>query len=127
MLSDQELKALLEAASKGPWYRGYRGTGHDIWAKPPDVDWPDATVVFISAPQTKEEDADLAVLAPDLAQQVLDLRDAGAGLANFVAELQGHISTFDEPPGVYLHDLLSRADKARDRWADLHEEGKRDA
>ena len=112
MLPDQELKALLEAAKK--WERGCGCEFTDL------------------SRACKHMDAshELEDLAPDLAQQVLDLRGAGTALANKLHNMAMayHFKACGSSPSFNLCEaelcLHNKAGLAR--WADLHEEGKRD-
>ena len=122
-LSDQELAALLEAASKGPW-EAVRN----------------AVVIGTKSVLFDEEagDADLALaaLAPALAQEVLDLREAGGELAEAMEEYERMWEAANACPecvGSLCADhalklILARttAKDALARWAELAETEVRD-
>jgi hypothetical protein len=139
MQSDQDLKALLAAASKEPW----------TW----NVGrWVEALMssgkrhVILTAPagnDTADDDARLAYLAPTLAREVLDRRSAGQELAEVAQETERQLQqlvedavvtkrqvTGDEHAQGYCDGLRAALGVVRerdrrplDRWNTLGEEG----
>ena len=73
MASDQELAALLEAASLGPWQTTHSPTMNPDW--PGEWGLASADNYEIVWRGMSKEDARLAAQAPALAQEVLDLRE----------------------------------------------------
>jgi hypothetical protein len=72
-MTDEDLRALLDAATKGPWQPGEMLPNVVFnWSVPPDH--PDATI----AETRNEANARLIAAAPDLAAEVLRLRGAVA-------------------------------------------------
>ena len=101
-LSDQELKALLAGASKGPW------EADEFFLDDAD----NADLISSEGKFYRLFDARLAAQAPALAQEVLDLGEAGGALREALERIQ--ITTQDESLEALCAIALAR-------WAELHE------
>ena len=125
-LSDQELAALLAAASKGPW---------SIWPELEPAAWKELeekgvfdALLFDTEGNIAEFDAydlvqnranaRLAALAPALAQEVLDQRKAGQAMAEALERIQ--ITTQEESLEALCAIALAH-------WAEMAETEVQDA
>ena len=85
MLSDQDLAALLAAASKGPWEVGI--SIDTDYGRP----WPVMRLAEMRDPTDESEiqaNRHLAALAPALAQELIEKREAGGVLAKAMEEYE---------------------------------------
>lgn len=77
----EELKALLDKATRGPWkwVRDYSGLGGP-WRLTPGVMWPSNSEATPGGDEIDRANASLIVLAPTLAAEVISLREREARL-----------------------------------------------
>ncbi len=115
-MQSDAIRELLEAASKGPWVAESNGWWHYIRTEDHD-----SVAAFEEYDQLLgQANVALAALAPDLAQEVLDLREVGEALAASL-EHRRHCECCIEA----LHlctEFQELSAAALARWADRHEE-----
>ena len=77
----EELKALLDKATRGPWkwVRDHSGLGGP-WRLTPGVMWPSNSEATPGGDEIDRANASLIVLAPTLAAEVISLREREARL-----------------------------------------------
>ena len=149
MLSDQDLEALLAAASPGPW-RTWPELSPSAWKELEEKGVFEATL-FNTDGNIAEFDAfdlaqnranaKLAAQAPALARKVLDLGSAGEALAGAVRPFVDTRVSGGKPPGLWRcpwcrqcshqpgyidHREDCKAAAAQSRWAELTKTEERD-
>lgn len=85
----EELKALLDKATRGPWkwVRDHSGLGGP-WRLTPGVMWPSNSEATPGGDEIDRANASLIVLAPTLAAEVIALREREARLVEALADAE---------------------------------------
>ena len=133
-MQSDAIRELLEAASKGPWVAESNGWWHYIRTEDHD-----SVAAFEEYDQLLgQANVALAALAPDLAQEVLDLRGAGEALEQ-AAEAEerwfghwgkcsacGATAMLCEVGAVLVVEATEKRRSALARWAELDAKEGRD-